>query len=144
MNAEKILQDVLAAMQSAEDLEGPVGDEYINLMERIAFEATVRAALCRDIMGVSQRQSERERLKAWKESLAHQVRATNELPLRMHRAEIVGSVSVGAGTVFHPARKTGSKIEVLCKCAATRDRVGRLPIRFHDGVKPNCANGRLT
>jgi len=55
-------------------------------------------------------------------------------------AGIEGSIAVGAGSIFHPARKVGERIEVLCKCAASRQRVGRPPIRFFKEVKPNCPN----
>ncbi len=53
-----------------------------------------------------------------------------------------GVVLVGAGSVLHPARKIGARIDVLCKCAATRDRIGRPPLRFVKGLKCTCASGR--
>jgi hypothetical protein len=51
---------------------------------------------------------------------------------------IDGAIAVGAGSIFHPARKVGEIIEVLCKCAAASPRIGRPPIRFFKEVKPNC------
>jgi hypothetical protein len=49
MTANEIFSAVLAAMQDAEDLGGPEGSEYIELMERIAKEATQRAANARAV-----------------------------------------------------------------------------------------------
>lgn len=57
---------------------------------------------------------------------------------------IDGVVVVGAGSILHPARKVGADVEVLCKCASAKSRVGRPPIRFLKGLKPNCPGaGRL-
>ena len=40
--ADEIFANVLAAMQSAEEMEGPEGADYENLMRRIANEAERR------------------------------------------------------------------------------------------------------
>lgn len=53
MFPEAIFQDVLAAMQPAEELEGPTGEDYLQLMERIAVEASTRAAVYRDVLAES-------------------------------------------------------------------------------------------
>lgn len=45
--ADTIFSGVTAAMQPAEDLGGPEGDDYIALMERIADEANSRAIAAR-------------------------------------------------------------------------------------------------
>lgn len=47
-----ILEGVLNAMQSAEEIEGPEGVEYVALMERIAAEATQRATNYRAAQGM--------------------------------------------------------------------------------------------
>ena len=44
MNGPAILQAVRAAMQPAEELEGPPSPEYIELMRAIADEAIARLA----------------------------------------------------------------------------------------------------
>lgn len=43
MTADQIFQAVLDAMQPAEDIGGPSVPDYIELMQRIATEATERA-----------------------------------------------------------------------------------------------------
>jgi hypothetical protein len=50
MNSDAIFRNVIDAMQPAEELEGPTEQEYIRLMERIAADATQRAAVCRSIL----------------------------------------------------------------------------------------------
>ncbi len=45
MTGDKIFKAVLAAMQPAEELGGPEGQEYVDLMERIAKEAAGRSLL---------------------------------------------------------------------------------------------------
>ena len=52
-----------------------------------------------------------------------------------------GAIVVGGGSTLHTARKIGVKIEVLCKCASAQPRVGRPPVRFFNGLKPNCPGG---
>lgn len=49
--ATEIYNDVLTAMQNAEEMGGPEGTDYIELMERIAIEATQRANNCREVLG---------------------------------------------------------------------------------------------
>src|SRR5580765_4240044 len=46
MTPERIYLSVANAMQEAEEIGGPEGDEYINLMRRIARLATLRADVC--------------------------------------------------------------------------------------------------
>ena len=53
MFPEEIFQNVLAAMQPAEELQGPTGEEYLQLMERIGLEASTRAAVYRDVLAES-------------------------------------------------------------------------------------------
>jgi hypothetical protein len=50
MDSDTIFRNVFEAMQPAEELEGPTEQEYVRLMERIAAEATERAAACRSIL----------------------------------------------------------------------------------------------
>lgn len=50
MGAEEIFQSVFDAMQPAEELGGPSGDEYLQLMERIIQEAQQRADTYRQIL----------------------------------------------------------------------------------------------
>jgi aspartate/methionine/tyrosine aminotransferase len=50
MTANEIFTAVLAAMQAAEELGGPEGREYIELMERIAKEATQRSVNARAVL----------------------------------------------------------------------------------------------
>lgn len=49
--ATEIYNDVLTAMKNAEEMGGPEGTDYIELMERIAIEATQRANNCREVLG---------------------------------------------------------------------------------------------
>lgn len=48
--AAGIFDEVLAAMQNAEELGGPDAPDYCALMDAIAAEATRRAATCRAMM----------------------------------------------------------------------------------------------
>lgn len=48
-----IFEDVLWAMQSAEELGGPVGEDYFALMQAIIDEATERAANYRSLLAES-------------------------------------------------------------------------------------------
>lgn len=43
MSALAIFQDVMDKLQEAEELGGPVGQEYVNLMSSIAAVCTMRA-----------------------------------------------------------------------------------------------------
>lgn len=45
--AQQVLNKVLDAMLAAEGLGGPEGQDYVNLMARIAEEATTRAAIAK-------------------------------------------------------------------------------------------------
>ena len=47
MNAEQIYSNVLDAMQDAEEIEGPEGQDYIALMEWIAAECRTRIETAR-------------------------------------------------------------------------------------------------
>lgn len=47
MTADEIFQNVLAAMQPAEEIGGPSPDDYAALMDRIAAEASSRAVAAR-------------------------------------------------------------------------------------------------
>lgn len=46
MNAGRIFDAVMQALQNADEIGGPEGAEYVDLMRRIATEATRRAATC--------------------------------------------------------------------------------------------------
>ncbi len=59
MFPEEIFQQVLAAMQAAEELEGPSGEDYLHLMERIADEARTRASVYRGVLAESSIESGR-------------------------------------------------------------------------------------
>jgi hypothetical protein len=48
-----IFQNVLDAMQEAEEIEGVEGQDYLNLMEAIRHEATKRFNNCADNMEVN-------------------------------------------------------------------------------------------
>ena len=50
MDSEEIFRSVFEAMQPAEELGGPTGDDYLALMERIAKEATERANVYRSTL----------------------------------------------------------------------------------------------
>lgn len=49
--AERILQNVIDAMQEAEELGGPEDDDYINLMQHIAERAQESIANLRQALG---------------------------------------------------------------------------------------------
>jgi hypothetical protein len=50
MDSDTIFRNVFNAMQPAEEIDGPTKQEYIQLMERIAANATQRATVCRSIL----------------------------------------------------------------------------------------------
>ena len=50
MLSEEIFRKVLDAMQPAEELGGPTGEEYFHLMDRIADEARIRAETYRGVL----------------------------------------------------------------------------------------------
>ena len=56
----------------------------------------------------------------------------------MTNAPVEGAALVGGGSTLHPASKTGSRVEILCKCAAALPREGRPPLRFFANVQANC------
>lgn len=52
-NAKTIFENVLAAMQDAEEISGPEGADYVALMDQIASEARTRAVNARANLGLS-------------------------------------------------------------------------------------------
>jgi hypothetical protein len=57
-------------------------------------------------------------------------------------ATVEGAAVVGGGSTLHPASKAGSRVEILCKCAAALPREGRPPVRFMQGLRPNCRGAK--
>jgi len=54
MPAEKILAEVIFAMQAAEEIGGPEGSDYLDLMESIANEASKRRWTYRAVVEASE------------------------------------------------------------------------------------------